>query len=464
MQGGDRQGQLVDHGGVDGVGDHPQGVIAGTHDTGDVGGGLASLHVDGGVIVHVLGNQVRQGGTSGLSLHGGPVPVVGVADGQGEVLHSGVLRQAGESPACSGLGHGGSAAATLFNGSHHIVHDLLSEGHQAVVHSGPESGLLLLGHQGEVGVVLTQLAQQGGQGNVVLQILLQAPDGQGAHGGVAVIGGVQVHIDAEDHIVDGGGLAVGEDDVVPHSDVVVHGALGLTLGALGDHDVGGAVVGVVGAVVLAGLALDAVEHGVAHTVDCQQAQLGQAHDLVIGVGQVEEGGELTLQALLGGHHQGGGLVGVLSRRLGVVRLRIVGCAAVVGGVVGITAAAGQQAQAHDQCEKQRQEFSASFHSVSSYVYSELCKRDYAHSSRIAGARRAPGGGDRPPSAYSGGPRSVSRSGAKQKELCIRSPFRRARAGAARAARRIRRHSLCKMSAGEKDGLPPGGRGEMSGRS
>src|SRR5699024_150787 len=159
VQGGDRQGQLVDHGGVDGVGDHPQGVIAGTHDTGDVGGGLASLHVDGGVIVHVLGNQVRQGGTSGLSLHGGPVPVVGVADGQGEVLHSGVLRQAGESPACSGLGHGGSAAATLFNGSHHIVHDLLSEGHQAVVHSGPESGLLLLGHQGEVGVVLTQLAQ-----------------------------------------------------------------------------------------------------------------------------------------------------------------------------------------------------------------------------------------------------------------------------------------------------------------
>src|SRR5699024_2077301 len=102
--------------------------------------------------------------------------------------------------------------------------------------------------------------------------------------------------------------------------------------------------------------------------------------------------------------------------------------------------------------------------VSSYVYSELCKRDYAHSSRIAGARRAPGGGDRPPSAYSGGPRSVSRSGAKQKELCIRSPFRRARAGAAKAARRIRRHSLCKMSAGEKDGLPPGGRGEMSGRS
>ena len=461
MQGGDGQLQLVDHGGVDLGGHDAHGVVAGALDAGDVGSGLAGG--DAGAPQAIIAGQQRgESGAGGLGLDGGgKVRVVG-DDGVEEVHGSGVCSQVRIAPLSGGLGDGSALSHSA--GGHAVVHDLLDPGLDGGIHLGPELGLLLLSPVGEVGVVPAGVGDQAVEGAHAGHILLQALDGQGAHGGVAVIGGIQVHIDAEDHIVDGGGLAVGEDDVVPHSDVVVHGALGLTLGALGDHNVGGAVVGVIGAVVLAGLALDAVEHGVAHAVHRQQAQLGQAHDLVIGVGQVEEGRELTLQALLGGHHQGGGLIGVLSRRLGVVRLRIVGCAAVVGGVVGITAAAGQQAQAHDQCEKQRQEFSASFHSVSSYVYSELCKRDYAHSSRIAGARRAPGGGNRPPSAYSGGPRSVSRSGAKQKELCIRSPFRRARAGAARAARRIRRHSLCKMSAGEKDGLPPGGRGEMSGRS
>ena len=410
VHGGNGQSQLIDHGSVDLSGGNPHGVVAGTLDTGNVGSGLTGSNTNG-----VSRIQVAPQGTAGhlgigsslivaiiLGYDIGPIVgqgrigtahhIIGVAHEIGEagqfflvnriarLVHSGVaililsldigISKLGraEAPhghaeyhlqALVGLQFVGGAAQSGFSISVGVVG-------QAVIHDGlgkalagssqalsPESGLGGLIPVGEVGVILTGGQQQLVQGIHTGAVLLQALDGQGVHGGVTIIGRIQVDVDAEDHIVDVGGLTVGEDDVVPHGHIVSNS----TVFILSDDDIGGTIVGVVRAVVGAGLALDTVKDRVAHTVNGQQQHLGQADDLVIGVAQVEEGRELTLQALLNGNHQRGGV--------GLPTLGVVGVVGAVIGRVVVAAAAGQHANAHHQCQKQCKCFFASLHGLHS---------------------------------------------------------------------------------------------------
>ena len=411
MHGGNGQSQLIDHGSVDLSGGNPHGVVAGTLDTGNVGRGIT-----GGDTHGVSGIQVAPQGAAGhlgigsglivaiiLGYDIGPIVgqgrigtaghVIGVAhevdevagefllvDGIALLVYHGVAGVIGgldvsirrlhgaEAPhghaeyhlqALVGLQFVGGAAQSGFSISVGVVG-------QAVIHDGlgkalagssqalsPESGLGGLIPVGEVGVILTGGQQQLVQGIHTGAVLLQALDGQGVHGGVTIIGRIQVDVDAEDHVVDVGGLTVGEDDVVPHGHIVSNS----TVFILSDDDIGGTIVGVVRAVVGAGLALDTVKDRVAHTVNGQQGHLGQADDLVIGVAQVEEGRELTLQALLNGNHQRGGV--------GLPTLGVVGVVGAVIGRVVVAAAAGQHANAHHQCQKQCKCFFASFHGLHS---------------------------------------------------------------------------------------------------
>ena len=261
MHGAHGDGELIDGVGVDlGEGDG-HGVVTGLDDSGNAGNVGTNGNTGGGVSVDVLGDQLRQGRTGGLGLHSGETPVVLLADSQEEVLGGGIGSQTIEAPAGSSGGNIGSTVGQ------HSVNDLLGKLHAAVVDSIPEGLLLLFGEVGVVGVVLTGLSNQLGQGGHGVAVLLQTHDGGGVHGYRAVIRRIKENIHREDDVVDGDRLAVRELQVVAQLDVIGDGAVVI----LGDNAVRGAVVGVVGAVVLAGLTLDAVQDHLALTVSAEQA-------------------------------------------------------------------------------------------------------------------------------------------------------------------------------------------------
>ena len=328
VQGGNGHLQLVDHGGGQLAGGQRHAVITGLDDTGNVGNCIADIDTGGRVCVDILGDQVRQGRTGGLGLHSGEAPVVLLADSQEEVLGGGIGSQTIEAPAGSG---GGNIGSTVFQ---HSVNDFLSELHAAVIDSIPESLLLFFGEVGVVGVVLAGLSDQLGQGGHRIAVLLQTNDGGGVHGYRAVIRRIEENIHREDDVIDGDRLAVRELQVVAQLDIVGDGAVVI----LGDNAVRGAVVGVVGAVVLAGLALDAVQDHLALTVSAEQTELGQVNDILVGSRSGEEGAELALKA-------------GLCQNEGAIRSGRVGCfgssstGALAGRVGRSTAAASQHADA-----------------------------------------------------------------------------------------------------------------------
>lgn len=61
---------------------------------------------------------------------------------------------------------------------------------------------------------------------------------------------------------DGDGFRIGELQIVTQGEIIVHGAVGV----LGDGHVGRTIVSIVGAIVVAGLALDALLNDSASTV------------------------------------------------------------------------------------------------------------------------------------------------------------------------------------------------------
>ena len=353
--------QLVNQGSVD-LGCHnTHAVVAGLLNAGDVVSGLAGFHTNGGIVIYVLGDQVGQCGASRLGLHLGEVPAVLIADCQEEVLCGCVCIQ-GEAPLGSSVGNGQSrglsiaAVAALGSNS---VYDLLSKLYAAVVHSVPECLLLVLGPVAVVGVVLTGLGKQSGQGAHAAAVVVHTLDGAGVEGHGAVIGGVSEYIHGEDHVVDVCGGAIGELDVVAHGYIVVYGAVVI----LGDSDVSGTIVGVVGAVVAAGLALDALKHGVGYAVHGEQVHLGHIGDtLVIGVCS-EEGRELALKSGCSSHQSaviaGAGLnaLGDLGTSLALRRT----CRCSTSGGSSVIAAAGQKTYAHANSQKQRKQLGLVFH-------------------------------------------------------------------------------------------------------
>ena len=344
VQGGDGHLQLIDHGGGQLGGGQGHAVVASLDDTGNIGHVVANGDTSGGVVVNFLGNQIRQGRASSLGFHSGEVPVVLGADSQEEILSGSAIGQV-EAPAGSSGGNIGSAAVLG-----HVVNDFLGKLHAAVVDSVPESLLLVSSEVSIVGVVLASLGNQLGQGGHGVAVLLQANDGGGVHGNRAIVSRIEENIHREDDIIDGDRLAVREFQVVTQFQVIGNGAVII----LGDNAVSGAIVGVIGAVVLAGLALDAVQDHFALTVGAQQAELGQVDDILVSGRSGEEGAELTLKAGL--CQDEGAVAGGSGRLGGGSACGFAGCSGGSGA-----AAAGQHAQAQGRSRCQRNGLLCVFH-------------------------------------------------------------------------------------------------------
>ena len=328
VHGGDGHTQLIDGGSIHlGQGDG-HAVIAGLLDAGDVGSGLAGLDSVGigGVVVHQLGE--RSAGRF-LANSGGDVVISGNDGGEGVSL-GGVLGQL-EAPVLQAGGHGIALGIGALSDAG--VHDLLNELVGSLVHVSPVSGLSSLIPFAEVGVVAASGIDQVEQGVHTGTVGVHALDGNSKQGAVAVVGRIAQDVHGEDDVVDGDGLAVGELQVLTHLEVVVHGAVGVLL----DLAVSGTIVGVVGAVVGLGLALDAVHDDGALTVAVQQADSGHRPDVLVISGLGEEGREFAVER------------GITHDQRGVAVL------------LAFVAAANEQAQAHDSAKYQSQNTGSFLH-------------------------------------------------------------------------------------------------------
>ena len=290
MQRGDGDAELIDGGRVVAGGADGHAVVAGLDDAGDVRHGAAggdTRLVLGGLVAELGEDEVGDGGAGGFEIDAGVADViaVGIDHRLEEVGGGGVGSQVGVVPGSRSAGDVARLGIAVVNA---VVNYLLGELLAALPEGVPKGSLLLLGPVGEVGVV-----GAGGHDEVQQQVhagavLLHALDGHGVEGGAAVIGRVAQNVHAEDDVVDGHRGAVGEDDVVAQRDVVIDGAVVI----LDDLDVGDAGVGVIGAVVAAGLALDAVEDGVALAVNVEEGLGGHDVDVLVIGGLGEEGAEL----------------------------------------------------------------------------------------------------------------------------------------------------------------------------
>ena len=180
------------------------------------------------------------------------------------------------------------------------------------------------------------------------------------------------HIHGEDDVIDGQGLAIGEYEVVTQDEIVIDGAVVV----LGDRHVSGPVIGVVGPVVLSGLALDALLNRHAQAVQGDQADLSHRHGILVVGSLGEEGGELAVEGAVADNQRVSGLLlglcrSGLLRLLGLCRsgfFLLLGLGIGRLGVVrGLGAAGGQHADDHHKAKQQRDEFLA-VHLNSSYEF------------------------------------------------------------------------------------------------
>ena len=298
VQGRHGEGHVVDGGGVVLGHVHGHAVVAGPDDARDVGGAVAGVHA--GLVIGAQGGDgqlqaVGAGALGGLGLlHG----VIGGHDGIPEIVGGGILGQL-EAPVGSAGGYGVLGGVVAVGDA--VVADLLGEGRAGLlVVELPELVVLLLGVEvvGHVALALAVGKDLVAAAVHAAAIGFHALDGQGVDGGRAVVGGIGQHIDAKDDIVDGGGLAVGELDVIAHGQVVIHAAVVV----LHDFDIAHALVFIAVAVVVHSLAVDAVVDDGAAAVRLQQQGLGQVDDLhVVGSGR-KEGAELLAEGGGGVHH------------------------------------------------------------------------------------------------------------------------------------------------------------------
>ena len=357
VDGSDGNAQLRDGSGVDLGHDHTHVVVVDLLDAGDVGSGLTGLNA-GLVLVTQVGNgQAQQRGASGLHfLSLSDVAVIGLNNGGPEIGSGGVLSNL-EAPQGRALGHGGGAIVGA------VVNDLLGKQRASlVVIEVPEGLVLILG----VEVVLLISAVAVSKDHVAAAVHagaigLEAFDGLGKQRGAAVIGGIAENVHGEDHVVDGDRLAVRELQVVAELDVIVNGAVIV----LSDSQVSGTIVGIIGAVVGDGLALDALLDHSAGTVAVQQVHLGHSRRVLIVSSLREERGELAVEGRIA-HHQRRGIF-LFSRFRSGSGLGGSRCCGLSAGGAGVAVAAAgcQQRYAHAYRQDQRQQLQFVAHCFSS---------------------------------------------------------------------------------------------------
>ena len=155
----------------------------------------------------------------------------------------------------------------------------------------PELLLLILGPLGEVRVVLACLDHQVKEGVDTGSVLFHALNRQGKEGRGAVISRIRIDIHRENHVVNRQRLAVRELDAVLQLKVVVDGAVAV----FGDRTIRNAVVGILLAVVLSGLALNTLQDNGAVSICGKKAGRALRDHIRIRHGLVKERRELTVE-------------------------------------------------------------------------------------------------------------------------------------------------------------------------
>ena len=354
--------ELIDRSGGQLGGGQGHAVVAGLDNTFDMVSGFAGLDTDGVVspaVAELLSEEVGDGSGSNFLVDAvvGDVVAVGLDDLVPQV--SGV----GSFIAPHGNGSREVFRAVAF---HNVVRNGLCELFTRSLERSPESIVLLLGVEVVGGVAVgTSSEDDVDTGIHTAAVLVDADDRHGVERCGAVIGRVHVDVHVEDDVVDGHRGAVGEGDVVTQGDGIGNSAVFV----LGDNAVGRAIVGVVVAVVLAGLAFDAVEDHLAAAVSAQQSDLRQSVRVLVGSGSCEERAELAFEAGLS-DDDGTVSVGFCGRSLGGVRsfggFRSGRVRAGIGlGLRLSLGAAGKQANAENDSQKQRKDLLGVFHFLTS---------------------------------------------------------------------------------------------------
>ena len=292
-----------------------EGVVAGTDDALDAGNVVAGSNEL--IVICKVIHEIEQGGACGLGV--GSLDDVAVSGLDCcPVISSG----SAFSPSVAVAPHvhteldlqsriSGDLIGSCFDGgcvlvgvvaADNGVNDFLSELLAGCVNTCPESGLSGFVPKGEVGVVTACLGKELVEVLLRIVVISHALDRQCVNSGAAVVGRVSHNVDTEDNVINGGGGAVGEDDIVTHGEVVVNG----TVIVLNDVNIAHAIVGVIGAVVLNGLALYAVVNDRAAAVSSKQTAGEVGDDFFVIRGGIEEGAELLAEG--GGCIDQGGCV------------------------------------------------------------------------------------------------------------------------------------------------------------
>ena len=154
-------------------------------------------------------------------------------------------------------------------------------------------------------------------------------------------------------------MAVSELDAVADDEVIVDG----TVGVLGDGQIRDAVVGVVGAVVVLGFALDALQDHGAGTVRAQQTDLGHSGNVLVIGSCGKEGGELAAEGRVT-DNQGGVVLGLNRSLRGGSGGGSFGLGLVIGLFGGgVVATTGEHTDAQSQSQNQRKDLGASLHGI-----------------------------------------------------------------------------------------------------
>ena len=279
--------QLIDSGCFELRAMHGHAVVAGLLDARDVRGALTggnTLGIRIGLVAELCVDQVGDGAACGLGVDAavGHIVAVLIDDRLEEISGGRICGEALKAPQRRALGDVGRTVVLA------VIRDLLREGLARCPERIPVRLLLVLGPVGEIRVVRTRRNDHVAEQFHARTILRHALDRNSIERAAAVVGRIGQNVHVEDDVVDGHRRAVGEDDVVTDLDVVIHGAV-VVLNDVGIRD---AIIEVVLAVVINGLALDALQDQVACAVVADQADLRHGVRILVIGGLGEEGAEL----------------------------------------------------------------------------------------------------------------------------------------------------------------------------
>jgi len=341
VHGSDGNAELIDSGSVNLGKSNSHVVVILLLDTGNACCGITVFYSGGRIVViNFLVHNLGENYACGLSLHSGEYPAVLLANSHCEVFNGSVFLETVKSPVscCAG-----NVARFIGTGFYTVVNDSLSEGNETLVECLPESSLLLSGNDGEISLVSADHREVLRKSGHTCTVLIHALDRNSKQSGAAVVGRIAKYVHAEDYVINGNRLAVGEGHSLTELESVGNGSVIV----FGDRAVRSTGIGIGVTVVLPGLAFDAFHDDSALTVISEKTDLGQLHNVLVISGLRKEGRKLFVECGITDNQRGKILLTLFYRCRGS-RTVIGAC----GILVAVAFAAGEHSETHDCSKKQ----------------------------------------------------------------------------------------------------------------